>query len=211
MGFGRAPSIMGFQVLLQLLYSIRRAYVLSMAEHPCIHHKPEGPQKELARQMVVGEPQLGRLWLSSQDHFHRPDASTLGVSEIVVQALRTITFNREDWEDYMLAAIRMSVAWRARRRMPHFFVEKDDECASPPPTLYYFLCESWWREGFANPYICDLFFVECRDRTIPFDMVLWGRFQGNLQHKEVTMVETLPPPVGVDRAMALASHGGAMT
>lgn len=36
-------------------------------------------------------------------------------------------------------------------------------------------------------------------------MVLQGKYKGNLQYHEVPLVETLPPPVGADRALALGA------
>lgn len=56
-----------------------------------------------------------------------------------------------------------------------------------------------------------IFFVADRDRIDPFDMFLRGKFQGNLQHREVPLVEILPLLVGVDRVLALASLSGAVT
>lgn len=40
-------------------------------------------------------------------------------------------------------------------------------------------------------------------RILPFEMVLKGSFQGTCQYREVPLVETLPPPVSSDRALAL--------
>lgn len=38
-----------------------------------------------------------------------------------------------------------------------------------------------------------------------------GRFHGSFKHREVPQVEILPPPISVDRALALASIGGVVT
>lgn len=68
-------------------------------------------------------------------------------------ALKIISFNRDDWEDYILVVVGMSTALRASRIMPQFFTEKD---MHPPPLLYINLdgvnlgpCQS--------PYVYDLF------------------------------------------------------
>lgn len=38
-----------------------------------------------------------------------------------------------------------------------------------------------------------------------------GRFHGSFKHREVPQVEILPPPISVDRALALASIRGVVT
>lgn len=44
-----------------------------------------------------------------------------------MNTLKIICFNREYWEDYMLAVVGMGATWRAHGMMPHFFMEKDGD------------------------------------------------------------------------------------
>lgn len=64
-------------------------------------------------------------------------------NEIVVNALKTTSFNREDREDNMLVVVGMSAVWRADGAMPQFFVKRDGWWLPPPLLrLVSFVCIS---------------------------------------------------------------------
>lgn len=50
----------------------------------------------------------------------------------MVQALKGIFINMEDWEDYILATSRMSTTKRAEGMIPQRFMEKDGKYSPPP-------------------------------------------------------------------------------
>lgn len=72
------------------------------------------------------------------------------------------------------------------------------EYYSPSPPLYFFKEE----RGLLT-YL--LFVFSVINRVLSHEMLLLGKYKGNLQYHEVDMVKTLPLPVSVDRALALAT------
>ncbi|CAI9275930.1 unnamed protein product [Lactuca saligna] len=48
-----------------------------------------------------------------------------GADNDLADALKKININGEDWLDFFLVSCEMSVAWRARGKMPEFFIEKE--------------------------------------------------------------------------------------
>lgn len=64
----------------------------------------------------------------------------------MANALKSISFNGEDWEDCMLATIGMSAAWRVRGVMPLFFVERTISTSSPRFFCFqsFFYLFTWW-------------------------------------------------------------------
>lgn len=168
---------------------------------PCVHHKTEGPKKNWQDKWLWVNRNLVGFGYPCRTTFSDRKPQLWGASDAMVQALRTISFNGDDWEDCMLATVGMSIAYRACGNMPQFFMEKDGECASPSPLIYiYRLGEVG---GFVDPLMYVIFFVADHERIIPFKMVLQGRFQGNCQYREVPLVEILPPPISTDPTLAL--------
>lgn len=82
--------------------------------------------------------------------------------------------------------------------MTQFYVDKDGKCSYPPP-LYFFLRR---RKGLLIHF---LFVFVGNERVLSLEMVLWGKYKGDLQYREVPLVEILPPPVSASRALTLAA------
>lgn len=85
--------------------------------------------------------------------------------------------------------------------MPQYFIEKDGKYSSlPPPSLLkdIFL-------GVVIYLFSLLLAIACHENIFPFEIVLWGKFKGNLWYREVPLVEILPPTVSTDRVLVLGA------
>lgn len=92
--------------------------------------------------------------------------------------------------------------------MPQFYVVKDGKHFSLPPFLFGFSYVAFLLSSCGTPsplFVFDLLVLLLgHERMIPFEMVLRGNFQGACLHREISLVEALPPPVNIDHALALS-------
>ncbi|CAI9275929.1 unnamed protein product [Lactuca saligna] len=89
-----------------------------------------------------------------------------GADNDLDDALKKININGEDWLDFFLAASGMSAAWRLVGRCPSFSSRKKVLC-----------------------------FSDCMEEVVSLKKNLHGLFDGELQCRDVDLVETLPPHV----------------
>ncbi|CAI9297556.1 unnamed protein product [Lactuca saligna] len=96
-----------------------------------------------------------------------------GADKELADALENITITDKYWLDCFLAAGGMSAAWRARGKMPKFFVDKE--------------AVLWINQH------CFLFLPSVED-IVSLEKALRGLPDGELQVRDVDLVEALPPP-----------------
>lgn len=100
--------------------------------------------------------------------------------------------------EVILAGVGMSPNWRSRGDMSMFYTVSNGELFLPFSLLPFFSPLS----SLENVIVCFYFLmvafsvcsigVEC---SVSMDSVLWGHYQGKLEHRVVPLYETLPPPV----------------
>ncbi|CAI9295395.1 unnamed protein product [Lactuca saligna] len=118
---GRLPTVLAFKYFFNASTHLRTQTLSRRWGVPTLIHDKKSKKNWQGKFLWMNNDIVVLSYLRAQVYVNR--APTLfGADKELTDVLEKININGEDWLDCFLAAVGMRAVWRARRKMPDFFV-----------------------------------------------------------------------------------------